>query len=109
MPTPVEQPAEITREQAWIAELQLELDSYLVELKRLASKTPEQVFMLLSGITGRLVELRVQTWRSTSRRLAALRAHEIDPLLEQCDRAFRLHSRLQAVRSLDWELSKGQV
>jgi hypothetical protein len=108
--TPVEEPNPgSTFEQRWVAQAQEEIDGYLVELRRLTSKTPEQVFIVLSGISARLVELRVQTFRSTSRRLAALRSHEIDPLLDQCDRAFRLHSRLQSVRSLDWELAKGQV
>lgn len=96
-----------SKESEWVAAVREEVDGYLVTLRTLNSRTPDEVFALISGISARLVELRVISHRSESRRLAALRSHEIDPLLEQCDRAFRLHSRIQATRQMEWDVMKG--
>lgn len=91
-------------EQTFIAFIRDELDSYFVTLKRLNSIPPEEVFAFLSGVSARLVEVRGQCWRSESRRLSGLRVHEVEPLLEEIDRQFRIHSRIQSVRQFELDM-----
>ena len=86
-----------------------EIDGYMVVLKTLRSQPPDEVFLALSGITARLAEIRLMCVRSESRRLVALRTREIDPVLDEVDRQFRFHSRLQAVRQMEWDGMKGQT
>jgi hypothetical protein len=96
----------MSAEVAWVIEVRGEIDDYMVTLRKLRSMLPEQVFMELSGITARLAELRLTCVRSESRRLAALRTRELDPLIEECDRQFRFHSRIQAVRTMEWDQTR---
>ena len=111
--TPVETaraPAQSTgaqREVEWIATTWLELDDYRCRLRTLNSVSPEEVFAILSAITSRLTEIRVVTWRNETRRLAALRSHEIDPLFVECERQFRYHSRRHTTRQFEFDLAKG--
>lgn len=100
---------QFSREQIFVAQIREELDSYLLSLKRLGSMAPDEAFLTISGITARLSEIRCGLVRSESRRLTQLRAREVDPLMEECERQFRFHSRIQACRAFDWEVTKGQV
>ena len=104
------QDSPLTREQAFVLSVRQELDSYLCRLKTLCSLPPDAVFSVLSMVTARLSEIRLACVRSDSRRLTALRTKEVDPALEECERQFRFHSRIQSVRSFEWEVSgKGDV
>lgn len=98
-----------TAEQAFVDSTRSELDGYFVGLKQLSRMPGEEVFVWLSGVSARLCELRIYLWRSESRRLAALRSREVDPLIEEIDRQFKFHSRLVAERQLEWDHSKGQI
>lgn len=100
---------EQTRDQRFVLAAREELDTYFVDLKRLKSWQPAEVFLWLSGVTARLVELRTICWRSESRRLTALRSREIDPLIDECERQFRFHSRVEATRRIEWDAMRGQV
>jgi hypothetical protein len=91
----------------FVAAVRDELDDYFVGLKQLNSQPPEEVFAFLSGVSARLAEIRNTCWRSEARRLTALRTHEVDPLIEELDRQFRLHSRIQTVRQFELDLTKG--
>lgn len=96
----------LSAEQEWVIEVRGEIDDYMVLLRKLRSLPAEQVFMELSGITARLAELRLACVRSESRRLTALRSREIDPLIEEADRQFRFHSRIQAVRQIEFDQTR---
>jgi hypothetical protein len=106
-PVQPDQPGpQATAEQVWVETLRAEIDTYLCGLRQLGSRPPEQVFTYLSGVSARLVEIRTQLWRSDSRRCAALRSREIDPLLEEVDRQFRFHSRIAAMVELEWQMTR---
>lgn len=93
-----------------MATIRDEIDTYLCQLKQLGSLPTAEVMLQLSAITARLTEIRTHLYRSDSRRFTALRSREIDPLLVEADRQFRLHSRVQAIRSFEWDVSgRGQV
>lgn len=108
-PSLVPEPVFKTQDQRLVDEVRKEIDGYYIMLKRLHVMPPEEVFYTLSSITARVSEIRTHLWRSESRRLAALRSREIDPLLEEADRQFRLMSRHQAVRQMEWDAAKGQM
>ena len=101
-----EKRAEVPAEVQWVRAIREELDGYMVVLRAIRSRSPEDVFMELSAITTRLAEIRLTCVRSESRRLTALRTREIDPLMDQCDRLFRLHSRVQSARQMEWDQTR---
>lgn len=98
-----EQPFVPAPEVAFVTAAREEIDGYFVGLKQLGSMDPADVFLWLSGVTARLVELRMICFRNDTRRMNALRSRELDPLIEQCDRAFRLHSRVQSCRQVEYD------
>jgi hypothetical protein len=63
---------------------------------------PSDVLARISGIAGRLAEIRAQLYRLNTQRCTALRTREVDPLREDLDLQFRIHSRRIAL--LEWEL-----
>lgn len=94
-------------EQFFIAETLTELDDYYVTLKTFGSVPPDEVFQRLSAISARLCELRGRCWDFDTRRTNSLRSRRIDPLIEEVDRQFRFHSRIQATRQFEADLMKG--
>ncbi len=87
--------------------IQSEVNDYLQRLKELNGLPPAEVFMTLSAISARLAEIRNRLVRVDNRRFQALRTKEVDPLIDEVDRQFKFHSRLQAVRSSEWEITRG--
>src|SRR4051812_39893942 len=78
-----------------------ELDGYYGEMKDFAGCEPDEIFMKLAGWSARASEIRSQLVRQEGRRAQALRTREVEPFLDEIDRQFRLHSRVQAVREWD--------
>lgn len=90
--------------------LNVELDDYFHRLTTLNSLPPFEVFQTISAISARASEIRHQLIRFEDRKSAALRIKHVDPLLEELDRQFKIHSRLTAVRHFEYEMDgKGQV
>ncbi len=87
-----------------VAIIQGEVDDYLRRLKTLNGLPPTEVFQTLSAISARLAEIRNRLIRVDNRRLTALRTKEVDPLIEEVDRQFKFHSRIQAVREAEMRL-----
>lgn len=84
-----------------------ELDDYFAEMRGLNGMEPTQVLQKLSSWSARASEIRSQLVRVDSRRSNSFRTREIDPFLEECDRQFRIHSRLQSVRETEWRMAGG--
>jgi hypothetical protein len=85
--------------------IQTELNDYLRRLQQLNSLPPVEVFQALSAISARLAEIRSHLVRTDNRRYTALRTKEVDPLIDEVDRQFKFHSRIQAVRDSEMRLS----
>lgn len=66
------------------------------------------VFMSLSQFSGRASEIRSHLSEHEGRREANFRIKVIDPFIEECDRQFKIHSRLQAIREMDARLAGGR-
>lgn len=85
-----------------------ELDAYYGVMREFAQMDVTDVLMALSSFSARAAEMRSYLVRRDDRRANALRTKEIDPFLEEVERQFRIHSRLQAVRELEARLVGGQ-
>lgn len=92
----------------WITNYQSELDAYFGVMTQFNMMDPAEVMMKLSSFSARASEMRAQLIRVDSRRSTAFRTREVDPFLEECDRQFKIHSRLQSFRELDWKMAGGQ-
>lgn len=92
-----------------VGQLQAEVDSWYVAMRSFGEHDPSDIFMSLAGISARASELRTQVQRSDNRRLTAFRTRELEPALDEVDRQFKLWSRVQSVRDLEFRLSGGAV
>jgi hypothetical protein len=79
-----------------------ELDQMRVTIMSFRDMDPSDVLSEISGISGRLAEMRAILQRSNSQRCTALRTREVDPLREELDLQFRVWSRKIAL--MEWEL-----
>lgn len=79
-----------------------ELDQMRAAIMQFRDMDPSDVLSEISGISGRLAEMRAMLQRSNSQRCTALRTREVDPLREELDLQFRVWSRKIAL--MEWEL-----
>jgi hypothetical protein len=89
----------------WITQCSAELDVYFEALKHLNQLDPVEIFQSLSAFSARATELRVRLARVETKRATTFRTREVEPLLEEIDRQFRVHSRLLTFRELEWKAS----
>lgn len=95
-------------QKSWVENLSAELSEYYQDLKTLTQKDAVTVFQTLSALSARVSEMRSQCARQDGIRTNAFRTKQIEPFLEECDRQFRTHSRIQAIREMEFKLSKGE-
>lgn len=86
-----------------------ELDGYYKEMVSFSEVEPDEIFRSLSAWTARASYMRSQIVRIDSKAWVKFRTQEIDPFISECDRQFRVWSRVFAVQSLDWNMSRGQT
>lgn len=85
-----------------------ELDTYYRRMKEFNDLDPIEVLQSLSSFSARASEVRSVLQRVDSKRSFALRTKHIDPFIEECDRQFKVHSRIQTIRETDYKLARGQ-
>lgn len=93
----------------WMDAIRSELDAYYGLVKEWATSEPDIVLQEISAISARLTEVRAQLNRDNGQRANRLRISEIDPLIEQLEFQFKVHSRIQAVREMDFRMSGGGI
>lgn len=93
----------------WLDQLRAEFDGYYARLKTFSSLEPDEVMAEVSAVAARLTEVRATLLRDRGQRANRLRLDEVDPLLEQLDFQFKVHSRIQATREMDFRMSGGQT
>lgn len=86
-----------------------ELGGYFAEMQEFQNMAPDDVFLRLSAFSARASEIRYEITQTDNRRHQSFRTQGIDPFLEECDRQFRIHSRIQSVRDMEFKLSGGQT
>ena len=66
------------------------------------------VFQNLSQFSARASEMRSLISFSPGREETSFRTKIIDPFIEECDRQFKIHSRIQAINEMDAKLAGGR-
>ena len=91
-----------------ISELRKELDSYFEIMKNFQTGDPRENLMHLSSFTARMSEARGVIIRNPGGKAEQdFRTKEIDPFISECDRQFKIWSRLITYAQFDWETSRG--
>ncbi len=65
------------------------------------------VFQNLSQFSARASEMRSRIPANAARDVNNFRIKIIDPFIEECDRQFKLHSRIQAIMEMEARMSGG--
>lgn len=86
-----------------------EVDAYYVRMRDFGTIETDEIFAELAAFSARASEIRGWLVRSQTRASNSFRTQEIDPFISECDRQFKLWSRYQAVREMDFRLSGGGV
>jgi hypothetical protein len=84
------------------AQVETELDEMRARVRSFPDQDPSDVLMVISGVAGRLAEIRAWLYRDNSQRCTQLRTREVDPLREDLELQFKLFSRRIAL--MEWEL-----
>lgn len=84
-----------------------ELSGYLAEMQKFEAMDTTEVFFRLAAYSARAAEMRFQISSGESRRLTAFRTQCVDPFIEMCEFQFRVHSRIQAIREMEFKISGG--
>lgn len=100
---------EVDEVRGWLENVKGEMDSYYTMGKAWATAEPDVVMIQISSIIARLTEIRAMCMRDNGQRTTRLRLNEIDPLIEALNFQFKIHSRLQAIREMDYKVSGAQV
>lgn len=86
-----------------------ELDSFYAQMRKFESMHVQDVFMCLSAFSARAAEIRTQLCRDDSRKALSFRTKEVEPFLNDCEFQFKVHSRNQSVREMEFKLSGGAI
>lgn len=87
--------------------VQSELTNFYQELVDLKTRTPREILETLSTMTARSLQIRAQIMRAEDKALTNFRTKELDPFVEECDRQFKIWSRILTSDKLDWDMSRG--
>lgn len=107
-PNPVVEAYEPDPEKGIVGNYLDEMGSYYQTMKQFNDMEPTDVLQALSSFSARASEIRSMLQRVDSKRSYALRTKHIDPFIEECDRQFKVHSRIQSIRETDYKLARGQ-
>jgi hypothetical protein len=89
-------------ESVLLSGFQAELDDMRAKVADFPNRDPDEVLLFISGLAGRLAEIRALLYRANTQRASALRTREVDPLREDLELQFKLWSRRIAL--MEWEL-----
>jgi len=92
-------------------QVEAELDTILMTIREFWAQEPDMVMSHVAAITGRLTELEVLLHRveSRDRRYKQIRTMQVQKILDECDRQFKIASRLVEVRRQDMDTLRGMV
>ena len=76
-------------------------------MREFSNEDLTEILGAIAAMAAYAAELRGKVVRSESMRLKAFRTRELDPFLDQCEFQFKVWSRYQSVRTLEWDISRG--
>lgn len=88
-----------------------ELDAIMVSIRDFYSMEPDQVMAHCAAMTARLTELEVLLHRveARDRQFKQIRTMQVQKIAEECERQFKIASRLVEVRRQDIESLRGMA
>ena len=92
-------------------QVEVELDAMNVMMKQFWAMQPDEVMRQVAAFSARLTELSVLLHRieGRDRQFKQIRTLQVGPMLAECDRQFKLASRIVEVRRQDLETAKGFI
>lgn len=91
-----------------MAQLRSEMDGYYEMMQAFGTGDPRENLMQLSAFSARMSHMR--TWiirNAEDKTWANFRTKELDPFITECDRQFKIWSRLITYSQHEYDLSKG--
>lgn len=85
-----------------------EISECFSKMKDFGNADVTDIFLQLSQFSARASEMRSQIGQPESKSEQSFRTRIIDPFIEECDRQFKIHSRIQAIHEMDAKLSGGR-
>ena len=101
-PTPVDMRRRAGRES--LEQWRAELDTFY-DLMNDFGDYEDEIFRSLSAMSSRVSQIRTQVVRKENRALQVFRTQEVDPFLKECDRQFKIWSRILTVSQHEWEIT----
>lgn len=91
------------------AQIEGELDGILLTIRDFWTQEPDQVMQQVAAITARCTELEVLLHRveARDRQFKQIRTMQVQKILDELDRQFKIASRLVEVRRQDMENLRG--
>lgn len=83
-----------------------ELDGYYEEMQTFDSMEADEIFRKLSAWTSRMSHIRSLIQRNESKLEQAFRTKQCDPFIVECERQFKIWSRVFSVQAMDASMSR---
>lgn len=83
-----------------------EIDAYFDIMRQFEGYGVDEILKALSSMTSRASQIRSFAVRSEDRRTQSFRTRELDPFISECDRQFKIWSRMLSIHTMDWEMSR---
>ena len=84
-----------------------EFDEYFEIMTTFPGMDPSEILMTISAFSARASQIRMHIVRDEDKLLGLFRTREIDPFLQECDRQFKIWSRLVSIKQIEWDASRG--
>ena len=92
-----------------VAEWRQEIDGYYSIMQNFRGMMLDEILLDLSSFSARMNAIRTTIVRSESRLMNNFRTKEIDPFIEECDRQFKIYSRVGALQKQEFDMTRGVV
>lgn len=91
-----------------LQDLRDEIASFFEVMRSFPDMDPIDTMTALSAFTSRASQIRTNLIRAEDKQQQLFRTRELDPFINECDRQFKIWSRLLSARKLEWETSRGE-
>lgn len=90
-----------------IEEMRAEMDEYYEIMNLFGKNHPAENLKNLAAFTARFSHLRSHLVRKSENRVIQnFRTKELDPFIVECDRQFKIWSRLISAAQFEWEMNR---
>ncbi len=106
MPSSESRVSTVKPENQLLEDFRAELDDYYQKLLEFNELEATDILATLSALTARASFIRTHIIRQEDKMLQNFRTKELDPFISECDRQFKIWSRLISANQFEWEMSR---